>query len=273
MQDRGGTEVLYEERNRVAWITLNRPESMNALNPPLAAELASCIDRANANDDILVLMLMGAGGRAFCAGMDLKWRSQEDSTDANGAGGPGIGPAFDSVGNCAKPIVAAIEGYCLAGGMQIASLCDMRIATQSSKFGMPEARRALAPVGRADTPEQFFPPGEAAWILMTGNHMTAERAFTLGWLQQVVEGGHDELLAAAERLAADIKLCAPVTVRSIKEVLRLQSNLPTPAAGVRKLEHVARLMQPAISRNNESEDRLEGPKAFAEKREPVWKNR
>ena len=171
-----------------------------------------------------------------------------------------------------KPVIAAIDGYCLAGGMQIASRCDMRIATRKSRIGMPEARRSLAAVGSVDTPEQHMPSGEAAWILLTGGHMTAERAYDIGYIQQLVED-RDELMKAAEALAGEVKLCGPLALRAIKEVMRAQINLPTPPSGVKRLDHVTELTAEVRRRNSESEDTREGPLAFAEKRAPVWKGR
>ncbi|MSQ29552.1 MAG: enoyl-CoA hydratase/isomerase family protein [Dehalococcoidia bacterium] len=266
------TIVRYEKRDRIAWVTLNRPEAMNALSPELGQGIADAMARATADEDVLVVVLAGEGGRAFCAGMDLKWRAQTvaSGTAATTVGGPGL--AFQGVSSCPKPVIAAIDGYCLAGGMQMASRCDMRIATRKSRFGMPEARRSLAAVGSVDTPELFMPAGEAAWILLTGGHMTAERAYDVGYIQALVED-REELFKAAENLANEVKLCGPLALRAIKAVIRVQDNLPTPPTGVRRLDHVAELTREARTRNNDSEDQVEGPKAFAEKRPPVWKNR
>jgi len=264
--------VKYEKRDRVAWIGLNRPEAMNALNPEISVAVEAAINDIASDDDILVVVLYGEGGRAFCTGMDLKWRAQEDAAGQSLGTGPGPGNALQSVGSCPKPVIAAIDGYCLAGGMQLSNRCDMRIATRNSRFGMPEARRALAAVGVEDTPELFAPAGEAAWILLTGGHMTAERAYDIGLIQVLVED-RDELFREAEKLANEVKLCAPLAVRAIKETLQTKRNMPAAPEGVKELDHLAVLTREVKERNNNSEDRLEGPKAFAEKRAPVWKNR
>jgi enoyl-CoA hydratase/carnithine racemase len=264
------TQIRYEVKDRVAWITMNRPEAMNALGPELSQGIADAVEHAGNDDNVLCIVLIGEGGRAFSAGMDLKAMSAADS------GGPaltaGPGDVFNALSACPKVVIAAIDGYCLAGGMQTANRCDMRIATRKSRFGMPEARRALAAVGTEDTPELFVPAGEAAWILLTGGHMTAERAYDIGLIQQLVED-RDELIQAAEALANEVKQCAPLALRLIKQVIRAQYNMPTPPQGVKRLDYVAELTAEARKRNSESEDRLEGPKAFAEKRAPVWKNR
>ena len=161
--------IKYEVRDRVAWVTLNRPEAMNALGPELSQGIVDAVNHAGQDDEVLCLVLIGEGGRAFSAGMDLKAMTAAD------AGGPAItagpGDVFQALSECPKVVIAAIDGYCLAGGLQTASRCDMRIATRNSRFGMPEARRALAAVMTEDTPELFVPAGEAAWILLTGGHM------------------------------------------------------------------------------------------------------
>jgi enoyl-CoA hydratase/carnithine racemase len=229
----------------------NRPEAMNALNPDLRQGISEAIEEVTNDDDVLVAIMAGEGGRAFCAGMDLKWRAQEDAAGTRdmSRGLPAVTYAVDE---CPKPIIAAIDGYCLAGGMQLSNRCDIRIATEKSRFGMPEARRALAAVGVIDTPELFAPAGEAAWILLTGGHMTAERANQIGLIQGLVPD-RDALFEEAERVAGEIKLCAPLAIR--------------------ELEQLAALTAEVRRQNEQSEDRLEGPLAFAEKRAPLWKNR
>ena len=226
--------------------------------------------KANDDDDVLVVVFTSEGGRAFSAGMNLKWAAENAGRMGQGPSGPGL--AFEGLSSCPKPIIAAIDGYCLAGGMQMASRCDIRIATRRSKFGMPEARRSLAAVGMVDTPELFLPHGEAAWILLTGGHMPAERAYQVGFIQQLVED-RDGLMQAAEALANEIKLCDPLAIPYIKQSIRTQDNLPAPPTGVTRLDYVAELTQEARERNSNSEDTREGPLAFAEKREPVWKGR
>ncbi len=264
--------VEYEKKDRVAYVTINRPEAMNALRPEVGEGLTAAFEDAAKDDDILVAILTGAGGKAFCAGMDLKWRSEEDAKGVvlDLKNMPNLG--FQAVEAFPKPIIAAIDGYCLAGGMQLASRCDIRVATQNSKFGMPEARRALTAVGIIDTPEVFFPPGEAALILLTGSHYPPDRAYQMGFIQALVPD-RDALMAAADQIAAEIKQCAPLAVAAIKAVLRTKMDLPTPPEGKSTLRHLLDVNKELLDKNGNSEDRLEGPLAFAEKRLPNWKNR
>ena len=262
--------VKYEKRDRVAWITLNRPEAMNALNREIEHGIGEAVRTADADDDVLVLVVMGEGGRAFSAGADLKEMSARDFGATTGAQWTLKGD--EELYACKKAIIAAIDGYCLAGGLQLASRCDLRIATEKSRFGMPEARRSLTAVAYLDTAEYFVPVGEAKWILMTGGHMTAQRAYDIGLIQALLPD-REALFEHANWLANEIKQCAPLAVQTIKTVIDEGRNLPTPPTGVRPIEHLRELTKDAFDRVTKSEDRLEGPKAFAEKREPVWKMR
>lgn len=264
--------VLYEKRDRVAWVTLNRPEQMNALNSEIRRAITEAMTEASNDDDVLVVIVTGAGGRAFCAGNDLKETAQGDA-QVGGAWSRQGPTGSQSVYDCPKPVIAAIDGYALAGGMQLSARCDIRIATEKSRFGMPEPLRSLTPINSVDTMEMgFVPLGEAMWIILSGAHITAQRAYEIGFVQALVPD-RDALMAEAERRAGLLKLCAPLAVRALKNGVRLHHNPPTPPEGVVLLDHLRKLNQPFQERVAKSEDRLEGPKAFAEKRVPNWKNR
>lgn len=260
----GNGAVLYEKRDRRAYITLNRPEAMNALNTAVREGLRGAMAELRDDPDILVGIMTGAGGRAFSAGMDLKERTQLDQA----AGGPrtefstwdGRWTEF----GVWKPLIAAIDGYCLAGGFEQALQCDIRIATQQSRFGLPEPRRSLTAGYGLQNLSRMIPLGCALYIQLTGNHIDAETAARWGIVQEVVPD-REALMARVEQIADDIMECAPLAVQSIKKIVMQGRNLP--------VDYSIRLAQPINEILNKTEDRMEGPKAFAEKRKPVWKMR
>jgi enoyl-CoA hydratase/carnithine racemase len=262
--------VEYKKIDRIAFVTLNRPEAMNAVDDQVSTLVREVFADIEA-DDSLVVVLAGEGGRAFSAGMDLKWRAG-DAGGIDATRDEALKAAFDAVGGCSKPLIAAIDGYCLAGGMQLAARCDIRVATVNSTFGMPEARRGLTAVGMTDTPEVFFPPGEASLILLTGTHYPAQRAYEMGFIQSLAVD-RTAMWSAVSRIAEDIKLCAPLAVVAIKSVLKMRQDMPTSSAGVSMLDRLLALNRDVLDRNAHSADRLEGPAAFAQKRPPQWRGR
>jgi enoyl-CoA hydratase/carnithine racemase len=237
---------------------------MNSLNREISSTIALAVEEATIDDDVLVVVVTGAGGRAFSAGADLKQRTSDDA--AGGAPPPARGAASSGIplADCPKPVIAAIDGYCLAGGLQTSLKCDIRIATEQSKFGMPEARRSLVAAGMRLDPERFVPLGEAMWINLTGSHMTAQRAYDIGLIQALVPD-REALFAEVERVAGEIKQCAPLAVQALKKIIRDGVDVPW--------EYSSKLHGDLRERIEHSEDRLEGPKAFAEKRLAVWKGR
>ena len=264
--------VDYEVRDRVAWLTINNAERMNALSTGVQNGLYYAFDEAINDDDVLVVVLAGGGGRAFCAGADLKEMTERDQSAGQGAAQEAKN-GLSHVTNCKKPVIAAIDGYALAGGMQLSARCDFRIATEKSRFGMPEPLRSLTPINTMDTLEMgFVPLGEAMWIILSGDHITAQRAHEIGFVQALLPD-RDALMAEAQRRADILKLCAPLAVQALKNGVHLHMNPPTPPEGVTHLDHMRKLNEPLQGKVAGSEDRLEGPKAFAEKRAPVWKGR
>jgi enoyl-CoA hydratase/carnithine racemase len=257
--------LRYETRDRKAYITLTRPEVMNALNGEICRAIRDAFREFGSDKNLLVAIISGEGGRAFSAGMDLKETSQRDRGElpaGNGLGG-GARAAFDEMANCRKPIIAAIDGYCLAAGLEITINCDIRIATVGSRFGLPEARRSLIP-GPGVQLSRHIAMGEALLILLTGGHISAERMYQLGYLQRLVPD-REAVFKEADAIADEILQCAPLAVQALKRIIKNGHSLPVPV-----MEQMAEPLRAAIER---TEDRREGPRAFVEKRPPVWKMR
>jgi enoyl-CoA hydratase len=250
------TEVL----GRVLVITLDRPEARNAINAETSAALEAAIDRLE-DDDELWLGIVTHTGPVFCAGADLK-------VVASG-GGKGIAtPRGGFAGICTrdrtKPIVAAVEGPAIAGGCEIALACDVIVASRTSGFSIPEVKRSLVATGGGPFRlAQVLGPKLANELVMTGDLLDAERAYTLGMVNRLAEPG--DALKVALELAERINANAPLAVR---ESLALSK-----AAVGRTEDELWRLTEEASRRNAGTEDFMEGPRAFVEKRAPRWSGR
>ena len=258
----GAPAVLFDVANGVATITLNRPDQMNSINAELSAALMDALRQVRSRDDIRVAILTGSG-RAFCAGADLRSRAGGPAAASGVAGLFGTG---DSVGfhefDAKKPIIGAINGYCLGGGLEIALTCDLLIASEAAQFGLPEITLGFFPLAGAPvTLPRSISRFAANDMLFTGERISAATAQTFGLVSRVVPA--EELMSTARAMAEKIAGYAPLAVRAMHELVRRQGNMPLGEA-----MRLAGTMRWAIG---QTEDAKEGPRAFAEKRQPVFK--
>jgi crotonobetainyl-CoA hydratase/dehydration protein DpgD len=260
------THVRYEKSGHVASVTLDRPAVLNAMDLRMHAELAEIWDDFEADDDMWVAVLTGAGDRAFSVGQDLKELAgrERDGVAAPSSfgskGKPGW-PRLTERFDMAKPVVAKVRGYALGGGFELALACDIVVAAEDATFALPEAKLGLIPgAGGVFRLSRQLPWKTAMGHLLTGRPMTARRAFDLGLLNDVVPAG--ELDACVDGWVADLVRCAPLSVRAIKEAATKAVTLPLPDAFAAHY--------PWEQRRMHSRDAVEGPAAFAEKRPPTW---
>jgi len=255
-----GDEVRRERRGQVEIVTINRPEARNAINGAVTMAMAAAFDELAEDDGARVVVLTGAGDKAFSAGMDLKAFASGDTRGQAGAGGfAGI-----TQRDFPKPIVAAVNGVALAGGLEIMLACDLAVAADHATFGIPEVKRGLmAGAGGLLRLPRRLPMAIALELALTGDPIDARRALELGLVNAVVPGERvlGDAIALAERIAAN----APLAVRYSKSVM-------TGSVGASEEEAWA-LNSAAVRVVFSSADAMEGPRAFTEKREPQWQGR
>jgi crotonobetainyl-CoA hydratase len=253
--------LLVERVGKTMILTLNRPEAGNSINGEVAWGLESSLNIAEADPDVAVVILTGAGEKIFCGGMDLKHLSQFGNKGVNfeGHGFAGFAERWFP-----KPIIAAINGSAMGGGTEFALACDLVVAAEHAKFGLPEVKRGiLAAAGGPIRLARQIPTKIAAEILLTGDSITAQRAYEIGMINKIVamDKLREEALALADRIIAN----APVPVRAAKELMYQSFDLSLKDSFALSLKLKEKVYL--------TDDSKEGPRAFAEKREPQWTGR
>ncbi len=252
------SEVLSEGRDRVLLITINRPDQRNAVNGAVSRGIAAALDELDADAELSVGVLTGAG-KGFCAGMDLKGFVTGDRPHVEGRGFAGITQRSSD-----KPLIAAIEGFAVAGGLEVALACDLIVAARGARLGIPEVKRSLVAAGGALLRlPRALPRTVAMELALTGDPILAERAYELGLVNRLTEPGG--AVDAALELAGAIAANGPLALAATKRIMLESADWPD-------AEFFAR--QGAISDPVfHSEDAQEGARAFAEKRDPEWRGR
>jgi crotonobetainyl-CoA hydratase len=254
--------IKTETDGRIFVVTINRPDQLNCLHPMGNAEMAKALDAFAANPELWVAIVTGEGPKAFSAGNDLKFAAsgQKSPVPMPSTGFGGLTSRYDLF----KPVIAAVNGFAMGGGFEIALACDIIIASENAKFALPEPRVGFAALasGMHRLPRQV-PLKKAMGMMLTGRTVTAKEGHEIGFVTAVVPEG--QALAEAKKWAAQILECSPMAIRATKEtVLTGLNTADLKTAFDHKVPGIARLLASA--------DHKEGPKAFAEKRKPVWKN-
>jgi enoyl-CoA hydratase/carnithine racemase len=250
-------EVIYKVENGIAFITLNRPDKLNAINPEMRTMLWDAFQDVKHNTKVRCAIVTG-NGKAFSTGHDLVAMANARANE-----GPSTGDLYIVQSNIWKPIISAINGICLAQGCGIALGSDIRIASSEAQFGWPQAKRGISSVSGPALLSQVVPKNIAFEILFTGDFISAERALELMLVNHVVEP--NEVLPTAIALAEKIIANAPLSLAAIKE-----ASVNGSAMDLERRVAYAQLKRDVVLN---SEDAQEGVKAFAEKRQPVWKGR
>lgn len=255
------TNVIYELREQVARIVLNRPEKMNALSRALLDELMEAFGRVERERDVRAVILSGAGGRAFCAGTDIEELATLDVEGARRAAERGQ-QVCERIERCSVPVIAAVGGVAAGGGCELALACHIRIASANARFSLPETRLGVIPAyGGTQRLPRAVGSGRALEMMLAGHVMSAEEALRLGLVNRVTEAEH--LLEEASSFVHEIMQLAPLAIRACLEAVTRGLMLP--------LEEGLKLESELFSGLFATADMREGTRAFLEKREPVFK--
>lgn len=260
-------EILVEKKNHITIVTINRPEVMNCLSPITSKEMSLAINDFDQDANQWVCIITSTGEKSFCAGNDLKYQAQNGG-EAVAKGYAGVKGLFGGITNrydCFKPFIAAVNGMALGGGLEIALACDIIIAAEHATFGLPEPRVGLmAGAGGVHRLPRQIPYHMAMGMILTSKRITAKEAAQYGLVNEVVP--YADLLPAAERWAGEIIKASPLALRASKEAAVCGMRMPV-------LEDAISHVFPGGAAMTNSEDFVEGPRAFAEKRPPQWKGR
>jgi crotonobetainyl-CoA hydratase len=258
--------ALYEVRGRVAIITLNRPDALNAVNAALSTAVGEGLEAAAADPDVRAIVVTGTG-RAFCAGADLKELSHGRSIHAEGHSEWGFAGLIQHWVD--KPVIAAVNGFAMGGGTEIALACDLAVAADTAKFGLPEVKRGLyAAAGGVIRLQRQVPMKRALELVLTGEGIDADTAAAWGLINRVVPAGSE--LEAALELANVIAANAPLAVQVSKQMVHRTWSGASDWNVAWSSEDPWQANDEALSVVFSSNDAIEGPMAFAEKREPRW---
>jgi len=259
--------ILYQSRDQIAFITFNRPDSLNAMNRQMTRELVDVCQQVEEDSGIRVAIFTGAGEKAFSAGMDLKERAETSFSPIERRQQKLTNRIYTqarAVSAITKPTIAAIRGYCVGGGLEFALACDLRVAAEDAKLGLTEVRRGIIPgAGGTQRLSRAVGVTKAMEMCLTGDTVSGLEAKSLGLVNNAVPSA--DVLKTAEDLAGRILKGAPMSVSFIKEAIKKGVELP--------LEEGLRLEADLSALIGITEDAKEGPRAFAEKRAPVWKGK
>ena len=254
--------VLYEKQGNVVTITLNRPDALNSINRQLRGDLEEAINEFDGDVDAFVAIITGAG-RAFCAGRDLKERAADNAEGIQARASHSLSPDRPYMWSQTwKPLIAAVNGFALAGGWSIAQMCDLRIAAEDAKLGITETKWSLLPPFGTILPK-MMPLSAVLELVFTAQPITAQRAYEMGFLNKVVPA--DQLMPEALAMANQIAENAPLAVQYFKELAYRGLNMST--------QDISSLTYHMYDQLLTTEDSKEGPRAFSEKRKPRWQGK
>ena len=266
-------KVLYEVNEQTAWITLNRPEALNAINEEMRQLIIEFCARAEADRNVQVVLFRGAGEKGFTVGGDLKERAQHNADPAaqpsplearQAKQAPGTHSPIDAVASLQKPSIALLHGYVVGAGLLIAMACDIRIAADNARLGVTEVRRGFMPgSGGTQRLARLVGIAKALEFCLSGELMDAQEAYRIGLVNKLVSV--DELTRTGEEMAASLAKGAPLALRYVKESIHKGAGLP--------LDQALGLEGDLATLVLTTEDSKEGPRAFVEKRPPQWKGR